>query len=67
MPKTQKTVHEIFQKSTNPFTAKGFPIDKLNCLALDTVKSMSVVRAPTAVKALKKILFRSKRKQMTKY
>ena len=26
----------------NPFTPEGFPIDKLGCLALDRVKSLSV-------------------------
>ena len=41
----------------NPFTAKGFPIDELNRLALDRVQSISVMRAPTAVKALV-IIFR---------
>ena len=36
----------------NPFTPKGIPIDKLNHLALDRVKSRSVMSAPIAVKAL---------------
>ena len=36
----------------NPFTAKGFPIDELNRLALDRVKSIPALRAPTAAKAL---------------
>ena len=34
----------------NPLTAKGFPIDKLNRLALDRVKSISAMGAPAAVK-----------------
>ena len=38
----------------NPFTAKGFPIDEYNRLALDRVKSVSFMRAPTAVKVLNK-------------
>ena len=39
----------------NPFTAKGFPTDAENRLALDRVKYISVMRAPTAVKALKRV------------
>ena len=39
--------------SFNPFPAKGFPIDESNRLALDRVKSISVMRVPSAVKALK--------------
>ena len=35
----------------HPFNAKGFPIDEKNSLALDRVKSVSVMSAPTAVKA----------------
>ena len=40
-------------KRNFPFTAKGFPIDQENRLALDRVKYISVMGAPTAVKALK--------------
>jgi len=36
----------------NPFTAKGFPIDEYNRLALDRVKSISVMSAPTDLKGL---------------
>ena len=36
----------------NPFTAEGFPIDELNRMALDSVKSITALRAPTAAKAL---------------
>ena len=36
----------------NPFTAKGFPIDELTRLALDRVKSVSVMSAPTDLKGL---------------
>ena len=41
----------INNSGINPFTAKGFPIDEYNRLALDRVKSVSSLRAPTAVKA----------------
>ena len=34
------------------FTPKGFPIDELNHLALDRVKSISALWAPTGVKGL---------------
>ena len=36
----------------NPFTAKGFPIDELNRLVLDRVKSITALCARTAAKAL---------------
>ena len=42
----------VFVFCVNPFTAKGFSIDKSNQLVLDGVKSISVLRTPTAVKAL---------------
>ena len=37
---------------SNPFTAEGYPTDEENRLALDRVKSISILRVPTAVKAL---------------
>ena len=49
-----------FQKCTdhalniNSFSAKGFPIDELNRLALDRVKSIST---SLAVKGLREIVF----------
>ena len=38
--------------TVNPFLPKGFPIDKKNCLPLDRVKSISALRAYSAVKRL---------------
>ena len=37
----------------NPFNAKRLPNDELNRLALDRVKSIGVMREPTAVTALR--------------
>ena len=45
-------VSESKRNFLNPFTAKGFPVDEENRLALDRVKYISVMRAPSAVKAL---------------
>ena len=42
----------MFKLSLNLFTPKGFPIDELNHLALDRVKSISALWAPTGVKGL---------------
>ena len=41
---------QIYYLYFNPFTAKGFPLTSKTRLALDTVKSTSVMSAPTAVK-----------------
>ena len=43
--------------AVNPFTAEGFPIDKLNRLALVTGKFTSALSTPTAVKALSSRFF----------
>ena len=40
--------------ASNPFPANGFPIDKLNRLALDRVKSISALSTCSAVKGLNK-------------
>ena len=40
--------------ASNPFPAKGFPIDKLNRLALDKVKSIIALSTCSAVKGLNK-------------
>ena len=40
----------------HPLTAEGFPIDELNLLALDRVKSISVMSAPTAIKSLNSLV-----------
>ena len=45
-------VSESKRHFLNPFTAKGFPVDEENRPALDRVKYISVMRAPSAVKAL---------------
>ena len=37
----------------NPFTPKGLPIDELNRLALDRVKWISAIWAPTGMKGFK--------------
>ena len=38
--------------SLNPFPAKWFPIDEYNCLTLNKVKSISALRAHSAVERL---------------
>ena len=57
-PASVKALMETFGvfDVVNPLTTKGFPIDELNRLALDKVKSMSIIRAPTAGKALSKYI-----------
>ena len=39
----------------NSFPAKGFPIDELNRLALDRVKSISALSAHSAVKGIRQL------------
>ena len=41
-----------FAMLLNPFPSKDFPIDELNRLALDRVKSISALSAHPAVKGL---------------
>ena len=41
--------------ASNPFPAKGFPIDESNRLALDRVKSVSALSAHSAVKGSRQL------------
>ena len=48
----RRCLTSIYIYDVNPFPSKGFPIDELNRLALDRVKSISALSTHLAVKGL---------------